>query len=46
MTGEELLHMFGLLRGIPVDYLGTVVQDMIVNLDLTKHAKKLCETYR
>jgi ATP-binding cassette subfamily A (ABC1) protein 3 len=37
--------MFGRLRGISENELPSVVQDMIVLLDLTKHASRLCGTY-
>ena len=45
LTGVEILSMFGRLRGISEAELPSVVNDMLVLLDLTKHSARLCGTY-
>ena len=46
MTSYELLRMYARLRGIPEDKIQGVVDTEITRLDLTKHAERLCGTYR
>ena len=46
MTSYELLRMYARLRGIPEDKIQGVVETEIKRLDLTKHAERLCGTYR
>ena len=46
MTSYELLRMYARLRGIPEDKIQGVVETEITRLDLTKHADRLCGTYR
>ena len=46
MTAYELLWMYARLRGIPEKKIKSVVDREIERLDLLKHAKDLCGTYR
>ena len=46
MTAYELLWMYARLRGIPEKQIKSVVEKEIKRLDLLKHAKNYCGTYR
>jgi len=46
MTGYELLWLYARLRGIPEDKIREAVDAEIKRLDLLKHAKNQCGTYR
>ena len=46
MTAYELLWMYARLRGIPEGRIREAVDIEIQRLDLQKHAKNLCGTYR
>jgi len=46
MTGEEMLYMYGRLRGIPEKSIGPIANELINSLLLTKHSKKLTKEYR
>jgi len=46
MTAYELLWMYARLRGIPEGKIKKVVDKEIERLDLLKHAKNFCRTYR
>ncbi|KAF6019161.1 hypothetical protein EB796_022529 [Bugula neritina] len=45
MTGEEMLYMYGRLRGIPEKSIGPIANELINSLLLTKHSKKLTKEY-
>ena len=45
MTGREMLHMFASLRSLPRTCIDEVVQELIEQLDLTKHADRYAGTY-
>jgi len=45
MTGREMLHMFASLRALPKSCIDDVVQELIEQLDLTKHADRYSGTY-
>ena len=46
MTAYELLWMYARLRGIPERKIREAVDIEIKRLDLQKHAKNRCGTYR
>ena len=46
MTAYELLWMYARLRGIPEGKIREAVDIEIQRLDLQKHAKNFCGTYR
>jgi len=46
MTGYELLWLYARLRGIPEGQIREAVDTEIKRLDLLKHAKNVCGTYR
>ena len=46
MTAYELLWMYARLRGIPERKIKDVVEMEIERLDILKHAKNFCGTYR
>ena len=46
MTAYELLWMYARLRGIPEKKIKSVVEKEIKRLDLLKHVKNYCGTYR
>ena len=45
LTGEEMLFLFGRLRGIREKNLKQTVDCIVRMVDLTKHAKFVCSTY-
>ena len=45
MTGREMLVMFARLRSLPDDCIKTVVDELIDQLDLVKHADRFSGTY-
>ena len=45
MTGREMLVMFAKLRSLPADCIKRVVDELIEQLDLTKHADRFSGTY-
>eukprot|EP00123_Amoebidium_parasiticum_P015512 comp23006_c0_seq1/m.36687 comp23006_c0_seq1/g.36687 ORF comp23006_c0_seq1/g.36687 comp23006_c0_seq1/m.36687 type:complete len:1736 (-) comp23006_c0_seq1:41-5248(-) len=45
LTGRETLEMYARLRGVRPDRLREVVDNMVVRMDLTAHADRLCGTY-
>lgn len=45
LTGEEMLYLFGRLRGIKEANLKTTVDCIIKMVDLSKHHKYVCSTY-
>ena len=46
LTGTEHLALFARLRGIPEAHIKEVVDRQVERLDLSKHATRLCGTYR
>lgn len=44
-TGEEMLYLFGRLRGIPEVHLKQNVEFVLRMVDLKKHAKFICSNY-